>query len=196
MTIVLIRRSVLLTCLLCLIILSVSSTDLFGQSVAPQDSVHWVGVDTGFAMAKETGKPVFLWFYGSWCGYCKKMLAKVFPDSFVIATLNASFIPIKIETASKRQITYQGISMTESEFAINEFNARSVPSTWFVEPNGCRILHLIGYRPVSDLAKNLDYVRTKQYGECQNVSLIDPPKMAKPRTDSTKTSVVQDTTKK
>jgi thioredoxin-related protein len=192
----LIRRSVRLTCLLCLIILSVSSTDSFAQSVAPQDSVHWVGVDTGFAMAKETGKPVFLWFYGSWCGYSKKMLAKVFPDSSVIATLNASFVPIKVETASKRQITYQGVAMTESEFAMNKFNARSVPSTWFVEPNGCRILHLKGYRPVSDLVKNLDYVHTKQYGECQNVSLIDPPKIAKPRTDSTKTPAVSDTTKK
>ncbi len=196
MTIVLIRRSVLLICLLCSVVLLVFSTDLFAQSVAPSDSVHWVDLEKGLAMAKSDNKPVFLWFYGSWCGYCKKMLARVFPDSSVIATLNASFVPIKIETASKRQITYQGASMTESEFATSKFNARKVPSTWFVEPNGCRILHLMGYRPVSDLVKNLEYVRTKQYGECQNVSLIDPPKTAKSRTDSTKTSAVSDTAKK
>ncbi len=196
MTIVLIRRSVLLICLLCSVVLLVFSTDLFAQSVAPSDSVHWVDLEKGLAMAKSDNKPVFLWFYGSWCGYCKKMLAKVFPDSSVIATLNASFVPIKIETASKRQITYQGASMNESEFATSEFNARKVPSTWFVEPNGCRILHLMGYRPVSDLVKNLEYVRTKQYGECQNVSLVDPPRTTQLRTDSTKTSAVSDTAKK
>ncbi len=177
-------------------ILTVATQSAIAQSVAPKDSVHWVDLEKGLTMAKSDNKPVFLWFYGSWCGYCKKMLANVFPDSSVIATLNASFIPIKVETASKRQITYQGVAMTESEFAMNIFNARSVPSTWFVEPNGCRILHLKGYRPISDLVKNLEFVRTKQYGKCQNVSLVDPPKTAKLRTDSTKMPAVSDTTKK
>jgi|GEM_PF-2959251 len=196
MSTTLIRRSAFLICLLCSVVLLVSSTDSFAQSVAPRDSIHWVGVDTGFAIAKETGKPVFLWFYGSWCPHSKHMLEKVFVDTAVIARLNAYFVPIKVETASRRKITYQGVSMTESEFAITKFNARSVPSTWFVEPNGCRILHLKGFRPVYDLVQNLDYVRTKQYGECQNVSLIDPPKTTQPRTDSTKTPVVSDTRKK
>ncbi len=177
-------------------ILTVVSQSSFAQTAPPKDSIHWVDLEKGLAMAKSDNKPVFLWFYGSWCPYCKKMLAKVFPDSSVIATLNASFVPIKIETASKRQITYQGASMNESEFATSEFNARKVPSTWFVEPNGCRILHLMGYRPVSDLVKNLEYVRTKQYGECQNVSLVDPPRTTQLRTDSTKTSAVSDTAKK
>ena len=195
MSVAMIRRSVFLICLLCSVVLLVFATDSFAQSVAPKDSIHWVAVDTGFTIAKETGKPVFLWFYGSWCPHCKGMREKVFVDTEVIARLNAYFVPIKIETASKRRITYQGVSMTESEFAMNKFNARKVPSTWFVEPNGCRILHLKGFRPVSDLVKNLDYVRTKQYGECQNVSLIDPPKTVKPLTDSTKTPAVVDTTK-
>lgn len=177
-------------------ILAVVSQSAFAQTAPSQDSIHWVGMDTGFAIAKEAGKPVFLWFYGSWCPHCKGMREKVFVDTAVIAKLNTYFVPIRIETASKRRITYQGVSMTESEFATNKFNSRKVPSTWFVEPNGCRILHLIGYRPVSDLVKNLEYVRTKQYGECQNVSLIDPPKTAQPRTDSTKTPAVSDTTKK
>jgi thioredoxin-related protein len=196
MSIAIIRRTATLICLFCSVMLLTISTNSYGQSIAPQDSIYWVDLEKGLAIAKSDNKPMFLWFYGSWCGYCKKMTAKVFPDSFVIATLNASFVPIKIETTSKRQITYQGVSMTESEFALNKFNARSVPSTWFVEPNGCRILHLKGYRPISDLAKNLEYVRTKQYGECQNVSLIDPPKTTQPRTDSIKTPAVVDSTKK
>ena len=196
MNIAMIRRSTLLLCLLCPVVLLVLSTDSFAQSVAPKDSIHWVDLEKGLATAKSDNKPVFLWFYGSRCPHCKHMREKVFVDTAVIASLNTYFVPIKIETASKRQITYQGVSMTESEFAMNKFNARSVPSTWFVEPNGCRILHLKGFRPVYDLVKNLEYVRTKQYGECQNVSLIDPPKTAQPRTDSTKTPAVPDTTKK
>jgi thioredoxin-related protein len=196
MKIALIHRSVLLICLFCSVVLISGSTDLFAQTAPPKDSIHWVAVDTGFVIAKDTNKPVFLWFYGSWCGYCKNMRERVFVDTAVIARLNAYFVPIKIETTSKRQITYQGVSMTESEFAMKKFNAHAVPSTWFVEPNGCRILHLKGFRPVSDLAKNLEYVHTKQYGECQNVSLIDSPKTTQPRTDSTKTPAVPDTTKK
>jgi thioredoxin-related protein len=196
MNMILIRRSLLLTCLLYLTVLFFCSTDSFCQSVTLSDSIHWVDLEKGLAMAKSDNKPVFLWFYGSWCPYCKKMQAKVFPDSSVIATLNASFVPIKVETQSTRKVMIDSVSMLESDFATQKFNARSVPSTWFVEPNGCRILHLKGYRPVSDLAKNLEFIRTKQYGECQNVSLIDPPKITKPPMDSTKTRAVSDTTKK
>jgi thioredoxin-related protein len=186
MNIAMIRRSTLLLCLLCPVVLLVLSTDSFAQSVAPGDSVHWVDLEKGLVIARSDNKPIFFWFYGSWCPHCKHMREKVFVDTAVIAGLNAYFVPIKIETASKRQITFQGVSMTESEFAVNNFNARKVPSTWFVEPNGCRILHLKGFRPVYDLVKNLEYVRTKQYGECQNVSLIDPPPTPKVTPDSAK----------
>jgi thioredoxin-related protein len=196
MSIAMIRRTTTLICLFCSVVLLTISTSSFGQSIAPKDSIHWVDLEKGLAMAKSDNKPVFLWFYGSWCPYCKKMQAKVFPDSSVIATLNASFVPIKVETQSTRKVMIDGVSMLESDFATQKFNARSVPSTWFVEPNGCRILHLKGYRPVSDLAKNLEFIRTKQYGECQNVSLIDPHKITKPPMDSTKTPAVSDTTKK
>ena len=197
MTTAIVHRSTFPTLLLMFVLTVCFSANLLAQSAMPADSIHWVDLEKGLAQAKSTGKPIFLWFYGSWCGYCKKMRSKVFPDSAVIATLNNYFVPIKIETQSNRQITYQGVSMTESEFAINKFNARSVPSTWFVEPNGCRILHLKGYRPVSDLVKNLEYVRTKQYGECQNVSLIDPPKTTQTtRRIRLRQPAVSDTTKK
>lgn len=184
-----------------LTLMTIFSETLSAQTPASKDSIHWVGVEQGFATAKETGKPVFLWFWGDWCGYCKRMVNEVFPDTGIIATLNAHFIPVRVNTQSTQKIKYLDSAMTEAQFAINKFNARRVPSTWFVEPDGCRIIHLRGFRPVSDLKKNLEFVRTKQYGKCQNVSLIDSTTVnVKPRPrflpDTAKAPAPPDTTKK
>jgi thioredoxin 1 len=193
------RISPVVASILALVLTTLAPASTSAQTTTPKDSIHWVGLEQGFASAKETGKPVFLWFYGDWCGYCKKMTETVFPDSSIIASLNTNFVPIRVLTSSTKKIKYMDSTMTEADFAMQKFNARRVPSTWFVEPDGCRILHLRGFRPVSDLAKNLEFVRTKQYGKCENVPVIDPQEN-KPKVrflpDTTKAPAAVDSTKK
>lgn len=173
-------RSLMCRLIVCAI-LTISILDVSSvYAAAPADSVAWVDYERGVTTAKETGKPVFLFFYGNWCRYCTKMRDKVFTDTAVIRNLNAYFVPIMIETQSNRQIIVDRIRMTEADFAIKKFNAHRVPATWFLEPDGCRILKLKGYRPVSDLLENMKNIQLRQYGKCTNVSIDDPPAQPKP----------------
>ncbi len=191
-----VRDIVTMIAMLTLFVLLSNPADVVAQSVAPADSVHWVDLESGFATARSANKPVFLWFYGDDCPYCQKMREKVYTDTGVVRRLNASFVPIKIEGSSQKRITYDSVSMTEADFARQKFNARRIPSTWFVEPNGCRIRHLSGYRPVGDMIINLDSVATKLYGECQNVSLANPPRKPTLLPDSLWKPPAADSTKK
>jgi len=53
--------------------------------------------DEALAAAKAEGKPVFIDFYTTWCGPCKMMASKVFPEKVVGDYFNAAFICIQLD---------------------------------------------------------------------------------------------------
>lgn len=143
-----------------------SSADAF-----PPDSIKWYDYNTGVSVAQQTGRPIILWFYGSWCPHCKHMTSVTWCDSTIARYLSDYFTPIRIETQSRKKISVDGVQMTEAQFATTKFGVRAVPSLWIVEPGGCRIAHLIGFRPVKNLLPKLDEIKDCQYGDCTNVPL-------------------------
>ena len=49
------------------------------------------------AMAKESGKKVFLDCYTSWCGPCKMMTKNIFPQKAAGDYFNSEFVNIKLD---------------------------------------------------------------------------------------------------
>jgi thiol-disulfide isomerase/thioredoxin len=47
--------------------------------------------------AAETGRPLFLKFGSEWCGPCRKLDSTTMRDPKVVASLNAGFIPVKLD---------------------------------------------------------------------------------------------------
>lgn len=80
-----IKRFVLLCCLLPAL--------LPAQGIAFQHSA-W---PEALAKAKQEHKWLFLDAYTTWCGPCKQMSSKVFPDSMVGAFFNARFVNVKMD---------------------------------------------------------------------------------------------------
>ncbi len=153
------------------------------------DSVHWMTFEEGIRSSREDGKPVFLFCYGSWCGYCKKMLTRTFHDSTVVKCLNASFIPIKIETQSQRTTSFRGSPCTEAQLAKKEFGVTAVPCVWLLESDGCRIKKIKGYYPAKYLLPELQAVCDHTYGKCQDVSIVDPTSQPAPPDTSSKSKL-------
>ena len=48
------------------------------------------------AEAKQTGKPLFLYFTASWCGPCQSLKATTWADAEIDAALRA-YVPVKID---------------------------------------------------------------------------------------------------
>ncbi len=69
---------------------------LIGASalVAPaQTEFRHVSFEEALAAAKKENKLVFVDFFTTWCGPCKMMSNKVFPQKEVGDFMNAKFIP-------------------------------------------------------------------------------------------------------
>lgn len=73
-----------------------------------------------YALAKETGKPMIVWFYTDWCGYCQKFAPtfkklskdKEIQEKFAIAYVNA-------ENPNNKEI-------------VEEFDVEGFPTLYFV----------------------------------------------------------------
>ena len=152
-------------------------------SQSATNGVHWVPFEDGVKLSHDSGKPIFLFCYGSWCPYCQKMLARTFHDTTVIQYLNSYFTSVRIETRSTRMTSFNGTAMAEAQVANKEFGVKAVPTMWLLEPDGCRIKKIKGYYPAKFLLPELQAVHDHTYGPCANVPIVDPP--APPKTPDT-----------
>lgn len=123
---------------------------LLSCNAVSSESIRWHSYDEGVALAKNTGKKVFLYFYTDQCGYCDKMKSKTFSNSTVASYLNENFIPVKVNAAKERNLS-------------KEYNVRGVPATWFIAENEEKIRNRPGFLPPDQLLAQLKYVATDSY---------------------------------
>jgi len=90
-------------------------------------------VEPALVLAKEQGKPVFVYSRSVYCGACKQFESESFTNETVIERLNKNFILISIDVDEQ---------MTETR----NFKIRATPTEIFLDSNGTEIKRLIGYR--------------------------------------------------
>lgn len=66
-------------------------------STSAQTDFRHISFDEALTAAKQEKKLVFIDFYTTWCGPCKKMSTQVFPQKNVGDFMNAKFIPLKMD---------------------------------------------------------------------------------------------------
>lgn len=96
--------------------------------------------------AKQQNKPIFLDIYASWCGPCKELDQKVYPDDKVAALMNEKFINFKADGEEGEGIELQ-----------KQFNISSYPTLIFIKPNGDKFYSYEGYRDPEEFIQEAEY---------------------------------------
>ncbi|WP_299062826.1 thioredoxin family protein [uncultured Polaribacter sp.] len=72
-------------------------------------------------------KKVFINFHTDWCVYCKKMDEAAFKDPEVIQKLNSEFYAVKMNSESRKPITFDGKIYTNKEIGKKRKPIHEIP---------------------------------------------------------------------
>jgi thioredoxin 1 len=90
--------------------------------------------------AKKENKLVFLDLYASWCGPCKVLKSKTFPDTYVGQFFNANFINYAVDAE-------KGVGVELAK----QYNITGYPTLLFVDGNGNLVVKTMGYHTPEQL---------------------------------------------
>jgi thioredoxin-related protein len=91
--------------------------------------------------AKAENKIIFMDAYTSWCGPCKSMQARVFPDKKVGDFFNENFINVKVD-----------MEQGEGPSIALKYPVRGYPTLFFIDPKSGKIVNqALGYKSTEQL---------------------------------------------
>lgn len=135
---------------------------LVGSQLCAEVKVTWHGYNTGIQKAKQTGRPIVIDFYASWCYWCKVMDRETFSNDIVGRKLNADYVAIRIDMESNEQIKMKTRTFSPKEFAAM-LGVRGLPSVAFMDKNGEIITVIPGYVKVDTFMPLLGYIKDECY---------------------------------
>jgi thioredoxin-related protein len=134
-----------MTVLLCLLCLSLSS---MAQVINWTTGLNWATIQE---KAKKENKYIFLDFFATWCGPCKKMEKEVYVNDTVASFFNASFIAVKVQMDKTKADAPEVQSWyAEAEQLGKQFKIQAFPTYVFVAPDGNVSHQVSGYQNVED----------------------------------------------
>jgi thiol:disulfide interchange protein len=91
-------------------------------------------------LAKKENKLIFLDIYASWCGPCKLLKSKTFPDAKVGAFYNINFINYAVDAEKGEGINLASI-----------YSVTGYPTLLFIDGNGKLVAKTMGYHNPDEL---------------------------------------------
>ena len=116
---------------------------LLGGTLPVQSQVVFeeTGIKAVFQKAREENKLVFMDCYTTWCGPCKQMVEKVFPDEELGKYMNEKFVCLQIE------VEKEGWQKEVAE----RYNVTVLPTLVFFKLDGTVVARLAGAREKAEL---------------------------------------------
>jgi len=92
--------------------------------------------------ARQEDKLIFVDAFTTWCGPCRNMAAKTFPDATVGEYFNPRFVSLKIDMEKEPGLTFR-----------KKFPVSAYPTLFFIDPDEKQVLKSVGAKGPGDLIK-------------------------------------------
>ena len=125
-------------------------------SVAPNSAIvpkeiQWQDTFEGaMQRARTEGKPIMIDFYADWCGPCKDMEARTYPDSNVIAQ-SQNWVTVKVNGEKRPDV-------------MQAYGVNGYPTLLFAQSNGKPVASTTGYMDAPQLVQFMQEALTKWQG--------------------------------
>lgn len=93
-------------------------------------------------IAEKEGKLLFVDAHAVWCGPCKMLSKKTFPDKDLGAYFNENFVNVKVD-----------VDQAEGREFASKYSISSIPVLLFLKPNGEIVKQEIGFLDAKQLLK-------------------------------------------
>ena len=140
---------------------SASSQEAHGAE-SHGSSVAWLPMDKGLEQASAQNKVIMVEFFATWCGYCKKMDAQVFPDARVQTQLAKHFVPVRVTESSDNMVAFKGKQVSEKVLT-RQFGVTGFPTLVFMTSEGEPITKIPGFIEADTLESVLAFIGTGAY---------------------------------
>lgn len=129
----------------------------------PPVDYPFVDYNTGLKTARESGKPIFLYFGRYGCAWCAHTNKQTFSDPSLKKLYSENYVLVYVDAESGRRITLpSGERITEAELGVR-LNAFATPLFVFLTPAGEKIVQIPGFKTVQDFRDYDRYVRGGYY---------------------------------
>ncbi len=134
------------------------------------DLVGWRGsYDSAVVEAREADKPLLVVFGADWCGPCEQMKAHVFSDKQVADTIEAGFVPLRVD------LTENG---GPNDSLARRYGVSGIPALYVLDAEGTPVSRSVGYLSKADLLAWLDRADARHTDLNSPASLADPAVLA------------------
>ena len=129
----------------------------------PPPGYPFVNFDAGLRAARESGKPIFLYFGRYGCAWCDHTNRKTFSDAALKTLYSENYVLVYVDAESGKRLTLpSGERITEAELGVR-LQAFATPLFVYMTPQGDKIMQIPGFKTVQDFRDYDRYVRGGHY---------------------------------
>jgi thioredoxin-related protein len=129
----------------------------------PPPGYPFVNFDAGLRAARESGKPIFLYFGRYGCAWCDHTNKKTFSDVALKTLYSDNYVLVYVDAESGKRLTLpSGERITEAELGAR-LQAFATPLFVYMTPQGDKIMQIPGFKTVQDFRDYDRYVRGGHY---------------------------------
>jgi thioredoxin-related protein len=129
----------------------------------PPRGYPFVDFDAGLKAARESGKPIFLYFGRYGCAWCDHTNRKTFSNAALKKLYTENYVLVYVDAESGKRLTLpSGERITEAELGVR-LQAFATPLFVYLTAAGDKIVQVPGFKTVQDFRDYDRYVRGGHY---------------------------------